>query len=241
MTTWLAALRRMQQSSIPAVLVTVAQIQGSTPRESGARMLYTADAQFDTIGGGHLEWRAAQIARAMLLANTDQLDGQRRLERIALGPSLGQCCGGVVFLCFERIASDAEALRLWQELEQSWTSGNDRWRALPLDHPEPMQLLQLDGQVDFHVLGIPIRHGVELLVDFRHQSNAVLHRVLVGFDARFVLVKARVGVVSCHAYVDTGFASDVIGVGLYKLGFIENVFVQLYDVDVVTFTHATKF
>ncbi|WP_039876924.1 xanthine dehydrogenase accessory protein XdhC, partial [Herbaspirillum frisingense] len=145
MTTWLAALRRMQQSSTPAVLVTVAQIQGSTPRESGARMLYTADAQFDTIGGGHLEWRAAQIARAMLLANPDQLDGQRRLERIALGPSLGQCCGGVVFLCFERIASDAEALRLWQALEQSWTRGNDRWRALPLDHAEPMQLLQPDG------------------------------------------------------------------------------------------------
>lgn len=145
MTTWLAALRRMQQSSTPAVLVTVAQIQGSTPRESGARMLYTADAQFDTIGGGHLEWRAAQIARAMLQADPARLDGQRRLERIALGPSLGQCCGGVVFLCFERIASDAEALRLWQALEQSWTCGNDRWRALPLDHPEPMQLLQPDG------------------------------------------------------------------------------------------------
>ena len=64
MTTWLAALRKMQETATPAVLVTVAQIQGSTPREPGARMLYTADAQFDTIGGGHLEWRAAQIARA---------------------------------------------------------------------------------------------------------------------------------------------------------------------------------
>ena len=77
MTTWLAALRRMQQSSTPAVLVTVAQIQGSTPRESGARMLYTADAQFDTIGGGHLEWRLlspkASISRAPPALTTSSL------------------------------------------------------------------------------------------------------------------------------------------------------------------------
>ncbi len=134
MTTWLAALRRMQQDARPAVLVTVAQIQGSTPRGPGARMLYSADEQFDTIGGGHLEWRAAQIARAMLHTPDSQLDGQRRLERIALGPSLGQCCGGVVFLCFERITADEPATRTWQALERSWSSGQNVWRALPLDH-----------------------------------------------------------------------------------------------------------
>lgn len=27
----------------------------------------------------------------------------RRLERFALGPSLGQCCGGAVVLAFERL------------------------------------------------------------------------------------------------------------------------------------------
>ena len=27
----------------------------------------------------------------------------RRLERLALGPSLGQCCGGAVVLAFERL------------------------------------------------------------------------------------------------------------------------------------------
>lgn len=146
MSTWLAALRRMQQQAVPCVLVTVAQIQGSTPREPGARMLYTADGQFDTIGGGHLEWRAAQIARAMLGAGAYDMAGQRRLERIALGPSLGQCCGGVVFLCFERIGCDAQALACWRELEQSWSSGNDLWRALPLDHDGALQLLESEGE-----------------------------------------------------------------------------------------------
>lgn len=146
MTTWLTALRQMQRETIPAVLVTVAQIQGSTPREPGARMLYTADGQFDTIGGGHLEWRAAQIARAMLAGGSDGLTDLRRLERIALGPSLGQCCGGVVFLCFERITADEAALQTWQALEQAWASGTDRWRALPLDHADPLLLPDSDAQ-----------------------------------------------------------------------------------------------
>ena len=71
--------------------LTVAIVEGSGPREAGAKMLVSADRQADTIGGGHLEMRALDIARAMLT------DGRRRhIERFALGPSLGQCCGGVV-------------------------------------------------------------------------------------------------------------------------------------------------
>lgn len=144
MTTWLAALRQLQQQAAPAVLVTVAEIQGSTPREAGARMVYSADKQYDTIGGGHLEWRAAQIARAMLADDATQLPSRRRLERIALGPSLGQCCGGVVFLAFERI--DADDSGVWQELESHWRSGTDIWRALPLDNADPVQLHEIDGE-----------------------------------------------------------------------------------------------
>ncbi|MBT8410699.1 MAG: xanthine dehydrogenase accessory protein XdhC, partial [Octadecabacter sp.] len=50
-----------------------------------------------TIGGGALEWDAARIARDMLA------NGAERMERtIPLGPDLGQCCGGVVTLAFER-------------------------------------------------------------------------------------------------------------------------------------------
>ena len=193
MTTWLAALRKMQERATPAVLVTVAQIQGSTPREPGARMLYTAEGQFDTIGGGHLEWRAAQIARAMLEADASELPGQRRLERIALGPSLGQCCGGVVFLCFERVACDAAGLATWQTLEQSWSSGNDLWRALPLDHADPLVLVDTDGeacQLDGPDHGLPVetlrntrqthllrdRYGRRWLLDLcrAHQPQVVL-------------------------------------------------------------------
>lgn len=78
------------------ILVTVAKVEGSGPREPGAKMFVSFETVSDTIGGGHLELRAIELARAMLL------DGRlRHIERFALGPSLGQCCGGVVHLAFE--------------------------------------------------------------------------------------------------------------------------------------------
>ncbi|WP_034292197.1 xanthine dehydrogenase accessory protein XdhC [Herbaspirillum sp. RV1423] len=148
MTAWLAALKDLHDAAVPAVLVTVATIQGSAPREAGARMVLTADDQVDTIGGGHLEWRAAQIARAMLEADPTALSGIRKFERIALGPSLGQCCGGVVFLAFERIDRhvDAHAGAMLDALEQHWRKGIDVWRAVALESNDPTLLYEPEGE-----------------------------------------------------------------------------------------------
>ena len=95
----------------PAVLVQVAQTQGSVPREAGTWMAVFADDIVGTIGGGHLEYDAIARARA-LLGGADPVDVPASL-RVALGPSLGQCCGGVVQLRFEPVqAGDAPALAL---------------------------------------------------------------------------------------------------------------------------------
>jgi xanthine dehydrogenase accessory factor len=95
----------------PAVLVRVAETQGSVPREAGTWMAVFADAIVGTIGGGHLEYESIARARALLAG---EVPGRAdALVRVALGPSLGQCCGGVVQLRFERVeAGDAAALRL---------------------------------------------------------------------------------------------------------------------------------
>ncbi|WP_409077364.1 XdhC family protein, partial [Pseudomonas sp. UMC76] len=53
-------------------------------------MLVTADACYDTIGGGHLELAATEHARQLLLAGKDA----QSLEHFPLGARLGQCCGG---------------------------------------------------------------------------------------------------------------------------------------------------
>ena len=72
-------------------LVTQIDVQGSSPREAGARMVVMPDGTFSgTIGGGALEWRALAKAQAALRRG----ETAPVLTRHALGPELGQCCGG---------------------------------------------------------------------------------------------------------------------------------------------------
>ncbi len=91
-----------------AVLVTVDRTEGSVPREAGAWMAVFAQHVVGTVGGGHLEFSAIGEARGRLAGGEGA-----PVRRYALGPSLGQCCGGVVHLRFERIgAADRAALAL---------------------------------------------------------------------------------------------------------------------------------
>lgn len=99
---WLTELQQLLAHGDAVVLVTVARVEGSTPREAGAKMIVTRDSARYTIGGGHLEWRAIEIAREVLRDGM-RVPRARRLERLSLGPSLGQCCGGAVVLAFERV------------------------------------------------------------------------------------------------------------------------------------------
>ncbi|MEM5424178.1 xanthine dehydrogenase accessory protein XdhC [Paraburkholderia ferrariae] len=102
MQTWLSDLQQLLAHGDAAVLVTVARVEGSAPREAGTKMIVTREAARHTIGGGHLEWKAIEIAR-QVLRDGMRTPHARRLERLALGPSLGQCCGGAVVLAFERL------------------------------------------------------------------------------------------------------------------------------------------
>ncbi len=126
---WLAAA-----AAAPSVIVTVAVVEGSGPREQGARMLVTPARVTGTIGGGHLEHRAIATARAMLL------DARaRHFERFALGPSLGQCCGGVVHLAFE-LADPAQAALLAKR------RSDDSWRLVALDGAPDSALFDEHGR-----------------------------------------------------------------------------------------------
>lgn len=82
------------QQGRAAMVVQVLEAQGSTPREAGTRMLVSSGEVLGTIGGGHLELKAiAQARQALQRGDTDATE-----HRYALGPSLGQCCGGAVTL-----------------------------------------------------------------------------------------------------------------------------------------------
>lgn len=110
------ALRRLacqwaRASAPPAMLLTVTEHKGSTPRDTGTRMLVTPDSIAGTIGGGHLEWQAIELARQAL--NECGATGQPSAwtQTFPLGPSLGQCCGGIVTLRFEPL--NPLALAAW--------------------------------------------------------------------------------------------------------------------------------
>jgi xanthine dehydrogenase accessory factor len=99
----LGAARHWHAAGRDAVVVEVVRSAGSVPRGAGTRMLVAADEVLGTIGGGHLELQAIAQARAVL-ASAEGAAALRE-RHVALGPGLGQCCGGRLDLRFTPLAS----------------------------------------------------------------------------------------------------------------------------------------
>lgn len=98
----------------PAVLVQVQAVRGSAPREPGAWMAVFADTVLGTIGGGRLEWEAMAHARTLLAQGLQPAHSRR----YALGPSLGQCCGGEMQLQYRYVCA-ADVAHLGQTLQEA--------------------------------------------------------------------------------------------------------------------------
>ena len=99
-----SAVAEMLAAHGACALVTVAAVRGSAPREAGARMVVGPDGGFrGTVGGGELEWRAIGAARDALSRRDAPAAS---LSRFALGPDLGQCCGGSVRVLNEVFGRD---------------------------------------------------------------------------------------------------------------------------------------
>lgn len=86
-------MERTAREKCPAIAIEIVAARGSTPRGTDAFLIATADQTSGTIGGGQLEFHAIDVARGMLAQHAPA----RKLE-LALGPLLGQCCGGHVSL-----------------------------------------------------------------------------------------------------------------------------------------------
>jgi xanthine dehydrogenase accessory factor len=103
-----AAAERWRAEGRAAVVVEVGATRGSVPREAGTRMLVALDEVMGTIGGGHLELNAIADARRLLAEG-----GTAHSQHVALGPSLGQCCGGALDLRYTLLTEDDPAA--WPE------------------------------------------------------------------------------------------------------------------------------
>jgi xanthine dehydrogenase accessory factor len=99
MSEWIGQALDAVRAGERLAMVTVVGARGSTPRETGARMLVWPDRFTGTIGGGTLEHQGLDQARRLL----DQTARRHALQDYPLGPLLGQCCGGHVRLLVEAI------------------------------------------------------------------------------------------------------------------------------------------
>ena len=135
--TLLAHLNR----ATPCVWVVAAAVHGSTPREAGAGMAVTCEHLRGTIGGGHLELKAVELAREWL--RLGKTGATRR--HYPLGPALGQCCGGAVDVLFRPLTA---AERPWLEaLAHAEQGGGEIALHTVLDAGAPHTALSAAGLV----------------------------------------------------------------------------------------------
>jgi xanthine dehydrogenase accessory factor len=115
---WIGDLQRLLPDQ-PCVLVTLNLVSGSAPRDSGSRMIVTANEVVGSIGGGNLEYKATELARDLLESKSS---GHQEKEIYGLGPALNQCCGGAVALLYE--VFDGAVPSWLKQLQQFIEGGN---------------------------------------------------------------------------------------------------------------------
>lgn len=142
---WPLTLQRVLATE-PCVLVTLNLILGSAPRDSGSRMIVTAEAVHGSIGGGNLEHTAISRARELL---AESAEARQLHQPFGLGPALNQCCGGAVTVLFEVLPRGRPA---WlQSLVSALEAGEPAVLATAIDRPLPEHALLGPAALD----GIP--------------------------------------------------------------------------------------
>jgi xanthine dehydrogenase accessory protein XdhC len=158
-------LRGWLEAGEAVALVTVAAALGSTPREQGAQMLVTARSAAGTIGGGRLEFEAIASARRLIGGAIEA----RQID-MALGPAIGQCCGGHVTVRLERAdAATQQRLAALEAEERAalpvvllFGAGHVGKAIAAALAPLPLRLVWIDSRADEFPDCPP--HGVEPIV-----------------------------------------------------------------------------
>ncbi len=92
-------LQELLESGVPFVAVTVVDVQGSVPQDSGSKMLVISEGHYlGTVGGGKVEKRAIEEAQSMLNYENGR---ETKFVSWALDRDIGMTCGGSMKLFFE--------------------------------------------------------------------------------------------------------------------------------------------
>ena len=107
MSGWITVARDLIGREGAVVRASLVGVRGSAPREAGAMMLITGTDIWQTIGGGTLEFEVMAGARDLIVA--PDAAWRRKVITAALGPDMGQCCGGQVRVLLERFGAAEDA------------------------------------------------------------------------------------------------------------------------------------
>ena len=132
--TWYDALARCARAGEAHVLATVLATSGSAPRPQGSKMVVTASASHDSIGGGQLEWLVINQCRALLREG-----GTARVQHFPLAAAANQCCGGAVTVLLEPFAANQLHVSLFG-------AGHIGLRVAALLHDLPVTLRWFDSR-----------------------------------------------------------------------------------------------
>lgn len=93
-------LHECLENHTPVVFVIVLEVEGSTPQDSGSKMLVTQQGRYTgTVGGGKVENLAIEFAQSLL---ENSYPSQRtHLVEWNLQKDVGMTCGGIMKLYFE--------------------------------------------------------------------------------------------------------------------------------------------
>jgi len=149
---WLQAASELDAKAESYVMVTLLGTSGSTPRASGTKMVVSQDNIYATVGGGHLEFKVIEHARALIA------QGQtcQAIENFQLGANLGQCCGGMVVVLFEAFIHDAMRLDVYG-------AGHVAQALIPILAQLPLRIRWIDSRAELFPAQIPA--NVEKIID----------------------------------------------------------------------------
>ncbi len=159
---WSKLLDQHIERNENCVLVTILSTKGSTPRAIGSKMLVTKEASQLSIGGGHLEYEAIDIARNKLASGDDK----PLIKGFSLGASLGQCCGGHVELLFEAFIEHKQCVLVFG-------AGHVANALVPILGQLPCQVKWIDNRNELFPKTVPENTQCISAIDIETQVQAI--------------------------------------------------------------------
>lgn len=231
---WIEKLSELRAQGRPCAMVVVTDVQGSGPRESGARMIVAGgELVYGTVGGGNLEHQAIAHASELLKL------GAPRSESVAypLGEKVGQCCGGQVTLFFEtfpwtrrriaifgagHVGQALAGLQTYLQADVVLIDGRTEeeirpalpakrpWKLVCVDHPEE----ELDELADDTlVLVMTHNHALDLEIVAKAIPRRFAYLGLIGSERKWERFQKRL---AQRGFSESDIASITCPIGLSK-------------------------